>query len=139
MESPQPRGGHGDRRSRSGDFLAFLLVGGTAAVGYVAISSVLIALRTGVADWIVSSACYAAMVVPVYLAHRRLSFRSDAAHQVALPRYIIVQVTGLALAAICSFFAFDVLALPAVPASALVIIVVSGVNFLLLRLWAFRT
>lgn len=139
MEGLQPRRGHGDHRSRSGDFLAFLLVGGTAAVGYVAISSALIAVRTGVADWIVSSACYAAMVVPVYLAHRRLSFRSDVAHQVALPRYIAVQVTGLVLATACSFLAFDLFGLPAVPASALVIVVVSGVNFLLLRLWAFRT
>lgn len=135
MKSPQPGRGHGDHRLRSGDLLAFLLVGGTAALGYVAISSVPIALSTGIADWSVGSACYAAMVVST--SHTVLLFTSDAAHQVALPRYIMVQVTGLGVAAILSFFAFNVLGLPAVPASALVIIVVSGVNFLLLRLWAF--
>lgn len=138
MQTPQGRGNTG-QDSGTRQVAAFLFVGGGAALGYVAISSGIIALGTGIPDWIVAWVCYAAMIVPVYLAHRRLSFRSDLAHRVALPRYVVVQVAGMGLAAAASYVAFAAFGLPAVPASALVIGFVSAVNFLLLRLWAFRS
>lgn len=138
MESPRARRDTGQHRSSAGEFVTFLLVGGGAALGYVAISSGIIALRTDVPDWIVASSCYAAMIVPVYLAHRRLSFRSGTAHGVALPRYVGVQAIGMTVASAISYVAFDVLSLPSLLASVLIIVLVSTANYLLLRLWAFR-
>lgn len=138
MEGRETRSKSGRQRSSARQFVAFLVVGGGAALAYVLLSSVIVSLRTGVADWIVSSACYAAMVVPVYLAHRGISFRSQTAHRVALPRYVTVQAIGLSLAAAVSYATFNVLHLPAVAASSVVVVLVSIMNFLLLRLWAFR-
>jgi putative flippase GtrA len=125
------------RGSVAQELLSFLFVGGAAALCFVGASSVLIELRTGIADWLVSAFCYAVMIVPVYLVHRRLSFRTSTPHGVALPRYVVVQVAGLVLATLFSFVCYAVFGLPAVPASLLVIGVTSGVNFLVLRLWAF--
>lgn len=116
---------------------SFLIVGGTAAGSFVLLSSAMLGLRTGIPDWIVSSLCYAAFIVPVYLAHRQFSFNSRAQHRRALPRYVAVQLSGLTLAAIFSFVAYGVFRLPPVMASMLVIGLTSGVNFTVLRLWAF--
>jgi putative flippase GtrA len=118
-------------------FLWFLFVGGAGAIGFVTLSALAIGLRTGVPDWLVSALCYAAMIAPVYLAHRRLSFRSEVPHGRALPRYLLVQLGGLSLAATFSYLAYGVLAMPTIAAAALVTALTAGVNFLVLRLWAF--
>ena len=74
--------------------LLFVGIGASAAIGFVVLSSLMLALRTGLADWLVSALCYAAFIVPVYLMHRRFSFSSNAPHRQALPRYLAVQGTG---------------------------------------------
>src|SRR5690606_3788445 len=76
---------------------------------------------------------------PIYLLHRRFSFRSDAAHRQALPRYVSVQLMALVLAALFSFVIYGSLHLPPVAASILVVALTSGVNFMVLRSWAFAT
>ena len=125
------------RRSIVSELVPFLLVGGLAAAGYVVLSVVAIGLNTGIPDWIVSAVCYALFIVPVYLAHRQLSFRSTAPHTVALPRYVAVQVSALVLAAIFSFVCFSLLGMQTALAAVLVIVLTSGVNFILLKVWAF--
>src|SRR5262245_44615315 len=60
--------------------VSFLVIGVIAALLYVGLSMLMIGLRTGVPDWIVSVGCYALFIVPVYLAHRHYSFRSDVPH-----------------------------------------------------------
>lgn len=125
------------RRSAGRQLLVFLVVGGAAALGFVVLSSVLISLHTGLEDWLVSAACYAAFVLPTYLAHRRLSFDSHAPHRQALPRYVGVQLFGVALASVFSFVVYGRLALPAFVSSVIVIGLTAGVNFMALRLWAF--
>jgi len=119
-------------------FAVFVAIGATAALGFIVLSSTLVRLHTGLADWLVSAGCYALFVVPVYLLHRRLSFQSDARHRQAFPRYAIVQLCGLILASLFSYLAYGVLAMPTIAASLLVIALTSGVNFVALRLWAFR-
>ena len=116
---------------------AFLLVGGAGALGFVVLSTLMISLGTGYAGWQVNTACYAATIVPVYLLHRRYSFQSDASHWQALPRYMAVQGMALVLAALFSYVVHGVLSLPTVFASMLVIALTSGVNFMVLRSWAF--
>lgn len=117
--------------------LSFLAIGMAAAIGFVGLSSLMIALVTFVPNWIVSAACYALFVVPVYLLHRRFTFASDAPHRHALPRYVAVQVIALALATVFSYIAYGTLGLPAPLAALLVIGLTSGVNFVVLRAWAF--
>ena len=117
--------------------LAFLVVGGSGAVAFVVLSSIMIWADTGFENWWINTACYAALIVPVYLLHRRYSFDSDASHWQALPRYMAVQGMALVLAAVFSFVIHGVLDLPTVLASMLVIVLTSGVNFMVLRSWAF--
>lgn len=119
------------------EIAAFVVVGGLAALSFVVTSALVIGLNTGVPDWIVSSICYALHVGPVYLAHRRFSFRSQLPHSVALPRYIAVQASAIALAALFSFICYRLLGLHPLVAGTVVTVLTSGVNFFLLRLWAF--
>lgn len=117
--------------------VAFYLVGGLAAAFYVLISSFLIDMNFGIADWQVSALVYAAFMPMVYFAHRLFSFRSDAPHRRAFSRYVVVQGMGLCVATVLSFAAFHILMLAPVVGSALVIGVTSIFNFLVLRGWAF--
>lgn len=120
-----------------GGIVSFLLIGGGAAGSFVLLSSLMVALLPMAESWVVSAACYAAFIVPVYLLHRRFTFASDVAHRQALPRYVVVQMMALALAALFSFVFHGTLALPSLPAAMLVIALTSGVNYLVLKGWAF--
>ncbi len=117
--------------------LSFVIIGGTAAVAFVGVSSAAIATVREVPSWLVSASCYAGFIVPVYLLHRRFSFRSEAAHGRALPRYILVQLSGLVLAAAFSWLCYGLIGLPTPVAAMLVIGLTSALNFVILRLWAF--
>ncbi len=117
--------------------VAFIVIGGAAALSFVGISSAAVALFRSVPAWLVSSLCYAAFIVPVYLMHRRYSFQSATAHGRALPRYVLVQLCGLALATAFSYLAYGIVGLPTLVAALVVIVLTSGVNFLVLRRWAF--
>jgi putative flippase GtrA len=119
------------------ELVSFLLVGGLAALCFVGLSMLLVDLATGVPDWIVSAGCYALFIIPVYLAHRRVSFRSNAPHSVALPRYVAVQLSALTLASIFSYVCYSLLGMQTATAALLVIVLTSGVNFAVLKLWAF--
>ncbi len=117
--------------------LSFVIIGGAAAFSFVGVSSAAVALFRGAPNWLVSALCYAAFIVPVYLLHRRFSFRSSAAHGQALPRYILVQLGGLAVATVFSYVCYRVIGLPTPLAALLVIGLTSSINFVVLRLWAF--
>ena len=116
---------------------AFLLIGGSAALAFVGLSAAAVTAFDTLPAWLVSSLCYAGFIVPVYLLHRRFSFRSGVAHSRALPRYIAVQLTSLGLATLFSFVAYGVIGLPTLAAAIFVAALTSGVNFLVLRRWAF--
>jgi len=117
--------------------LAFIAIGGGAALAFVAVSSFMVSLGLPLADWVVSALCYGAFIGPVYLLHRRYSFNSSAPHGRALPRYVAVQLVGLTLAALFSFVAYGVVGLPSVAAALVVTGLTSAVNFFILRIWAF--
>ena len=116
---------------------AFVLIGGAAALAFVGVSSAAVVTFDTLPAWLVSSLCYAAFIVPVYLLQRRYSFQSDVAHSRALPRYVAVQLTSLALATLFSYVAYGVIGLPTLAAAVIVIVLTSGINFLVLRRWAF--
>ena len=116
---------------------AFVLIGVGAMVGFIALSTLALQWPIGVPRWLVSAICYSMFIAPVYLLHRRFSFHAQTPHRQALPRYIAVQTTALLLAAVFSSLAYGVLSMPTPVASALVIMLTSGVNFMVLRVWAF--
>jgi putative flippase GtrA len=117
--------------------LSFLVIGATAAIAFVGVSSVAVTVFRAAPSWLISALCYAGFIVPVYLLHRRYSFRSDAAHGRALPRYTLVQLGGLALATGFSWLCYGLIGLPTPLAALLVIGLTSALNFVILRLWAF--
>ena len=117
--------------------LFFLCIGGFGALAFVVLSTLMIWLDTGLPAYVVNALCYASLIVPVYLLHRRFSFQSDASHWQALPRYLAVQVSALLLAALFTFVIHGVLGVPTLFASMLVICLTSGVNYFVLRSWAF--
>ncbi|HWA19832.1 MAG TPA: methyltransferase domain-containing protein [Devosia sp.] len=125
------------RVSVAAQLLSFVIIGAGAAAAFIALSSVAMALPIPTPRWVVSGFCYALFIVPVYLLHRRFSFDSNAPHASALPRYIAVQLSALALATLFSYLAYGVAGLPTPVAATLVIALTSGVNFMVLRLWAF--
>jgi putative flippase GtrA len=129
IEAPRP--------SPAAEVFSFLFVGGIAALCFIGLSMLMIDLKTGLPNWVVSALCYAAFIVPVYLAHRAYSFRSHAPHAVALPRYVAVQFSALTLAAIFSYVCYNLLGLETAAAAFVVIGLTSGVNFIVLKLWAF--
>lgn len=116
---------------------AFLFIGGAAAFGFIGASTAAVALFDTVPAWLVSSLCYAAFIVPVYLLHRRFSFQSGAAHARALPRYVAVQVGNLTLATLFSYVAYGIVGMPTLAAAVVVTVFTAGISFLVLRRWAF--
>lgn len=133
MSEPLPR----KAAEPGGGPVAFLLVGGSAAAGFVVLSSVMVTLLPMVEAWLVSTACYAACIVPVYFLHRHFTFASDVAHGRALPRYVAVQIMAVLLASVFSFIFHSALELPSLVAAILVTGLTSGVNYLVLKSWAF--
>ncbi|NGP18299.1 GtrA family protein [Devosia aurantiaca] len=125
-------------RAPESSLLSFIVIGGGGALGFVALSSLLIALLPRIDAWVVSSWCYAGFILPVYLLHRRFSFRSVAAHRDALPRYIAVQMLALVLATLFGQLFHGVMGLPSLAASILIVGLTSGLNFVILKLWAFE-
>lgn len=139
-DSPMPAdGGRAAGRGALGDLVGFVLVGLGGMAAYVALTTGVMALGPPWPRWVTGTLCYALLVGPVYLMHRRFSFRSDVRHGVALPRYAAVQGMALALTAAFSWLFFSVFGMPSFAGSLLVIGLTSAVNFLLLRLWAFAS
>lgn len=126
------------RRPPFSGLFAFIAIGAAGAAAFVALSTLAIGvIDTGLPEWVVNALCYGALIGPVYLLHRRFSFVSDAPHRQALPRYMAVQGMALVLTALLSYLAHNVLAMPVLPASIMVVGATSASNFLVLRGWAF--
>jgi putative flippase GtrA len=128
-----------ERPSAVASLAGFVIVGATATLSFIGLSTLMIGLRTGVPDWLMSAFCYAVLIVPAYLVHRRVSFRSSAPHGHALPRYVMVQICSLLLSALFSYVVYGSLHIATPLAAAIVVCLTAGVNFVVLRLWAFAT
>ncbi|WP_193334921.1 GtrA family protein [Devosia beringensis] len=133
FEAPRPT----RERAPGAGVLPFIGVGAGGAAAFVVLSSLLVWLHTGYADWVVNTASYAVLILPVYLLHHRFSFASAADHGQALPRYLAVQGMALLLAAGFSYGVHEIVALPTVLASIAVVVLTASVNYAVLRFWAF--
>ena len=115
----------------------FLLIGGTAALAYSVIAGVLV--NTGLRPWVASSLAYACCVPFAYLGQKRITFKSDAKHGIALPRYIAAQLAGFVLAGALSEIVLSLGQVNSYFGYAIVAVTVASTNYLLLKLWAFAT
>lgn len=128
---------NGFRATKTRDLFAFLFVGATAALTYVFCSKYVLGLQLPLADWLVGGLLYAGFVPIVYTAHRLISFRSDARHTYALPRYVGVQAGALIVASLMSYLVYHSLDLSHGVGSVLVISASSAFSFVAMRGWAF--
>ena len=117
--------------------VTFLIIGGIASGAYIWLCTIAVGLGTGAPAWLTNSICYTLFLLPAYLAHRSWSFRSDAPHQKALPRYTTVQVISIACTALFSFVSYSVLGMETAVGAMLALVLTAGVKFVVLRTWAF--
>lgn len=113
----------------------YLVIAGFNAVLYVALAAGLTAmgLKPGAAG--------AAALLPVlaisYLGHKSKTFGSPGAHRREAPRFVLLSVLDLLLAAAVPQAAL-VLRAPSVAAFVLLAALVPAMNFLLMRFWVFQ-
>jgi putative flippase GtrA len=119
--------------STSRRLVIFGAVGLGATAAYIVISSLLTDM--GVVPWIASFLVYLCIIPLAYLGQRNLTFRSGDRHSSSLPKYIVTQSLGLALAALIPVLLSDIIS--PVYCFILVSALVAGVSYLLLALWAF--
>jgi putative flippase GtrA len=115
--------------------LAFVIVGGTSALGYLLIASLLHSL--GLSATLASVAAYLLSIPPGYFGQRWLTFRSTRPHNVASIRYVGVQTIGLLIAAATTFIASVVSGVPALLAFLLSAATAASASYLMQRLWVF--
>ena len=77
-------------------------------------------------------------VIVSYLLNHRWTFRSDRGHGSALPRYVIVSVTGMVLNSGIMYLTVHVFGLYYILGQCLVVVVVPITNFALNYRWSFR-
>jgi putative flippase GtrA len=120
----------------AGRLVRFTIVGLGAMAAYAVIATALTfaGLRPA---WLASGAAYALAAIWSYVGHRRFSFRSDAPHQVAGPRFVAVTLTGQALAIALPALISDAGGLPQAYATLAVCIVCPGVSFLMNSFYVF--
>ena len=116
--------------------LAFLLIAVAGVMGFVALTTLLVGQVSGFEHWVICSVSYVAVMLPVYILHRRFSYRTRDALREALPRYVAVQAMALLLVGLFGFITFEVISTPGVLAAILVISLAAAVNCVAIKLWA---
>ena len=122
-------------------FLKFVLVGlSNTLISYAIFALALRALPDIVWQALLSQVLsYSGGTLWSYYWNRRWSFRSRESIASEMPRFVAVQVLCLTLSAFLVGLAVDVLGFPATLSWIAVMGGIVVINFLLLRLWVFRT
>lgn len=111
-------------------------IGGAGAVGYAVLSTVLTS-HFGFRPSAASLTGYAAMIPPIYVAQKMLTFRSTARHAAAFPKYVAVQAIGSVIALTLSELLIAGFGFPPLVSFGAVALVIASTNFVMLRWWAF--
>jgi putative flippase GtrA len=114
----------------AGRLVRFTFVGLGAMAAYAVVVT-LLTLAGVRPQWLASGLAYAIAAIWSYVGHRRFSFRSDAPHAVAGPRFVIVTLTGQALAIAIPATMTDFGGWPSHAATLAVCIVCPAVSFIL--------
>lgn len=117
-------------------FVRFLLVGGVATALQYAILIILV--QAGMASVITASTTgFVISAIANYAMNRRFTFRTDAAHTQAFPRFLTVALIGLAINAALIWLLNSELGAHYLVAQLMATIVTLAWNFSLNRLWTF--
>ena len=113
----------------------FLLVGGSAALAFSITAGLLAGF--GLQPWMAGSTAYACVIPLAYLGQKRLTFKSNAKHAIALPRYIATQLTALLSSAVFAELVFGLTDINTYVGFIIISGPIALVNFLILKLWTF--
>lgn len=108
----------------------FVSVGAAATLGYAAIGW-LLARAAEIPPFQASIAAYGVAAVFAYVAHRRFTFRSERAHVIAGPQFLVVTAIGMVIAGALALAA-EAYRLPVEVGLLATCVVVPCLNFLLL-------
>ena len=115
-------------------FVRFVLVGGAFAGLYVALATILTSWLY-FSYWAASGSAYLLMILPAYMAQKKLAFQSSANDGNALPRYLALQLASLFAASSSA----HLLSANASLNPVLVYIISAGItimaSFLLIKFW----
>ena len=118
-------------------FVRFAVVGALATTVHAAVFALLI--ETTPLDPVVATAvAFGVAFVAGFVLNRRWTFGSRADPLAQLPRYLVVQLAGLALNAAIMAFAVHVQRWSPYAGLALAVVLVPPVTFALARAWVFR-
>ena len=119
--------------------VAFVLIGIGVAAFYAGLEPAFVSAFPEIAPLELDLLVFASLLVPAYQLHRRFCFPSEMPHLRAAMRYTAVQLGVLCLAGFFSQLAHGVVGLPHLTTLLLVFGLTAGVNFSLLRTWAFSS
>ncbi len=114
----------------------FVCIGAIGGISYIIASTILTNL--GATPWIASILCYSACVPLVYSAQRSLTFRSQLSHASTFPKYLATQMFGLSISGIIPYGLQNKHNIPPILSFFAVAVLISIVNFIILRYWAFK-
>ena len=116
--------------------IRFVIVGGVAALLYVAFASIL-KTQAGVPTWIASVVSYTSMIIPAYFGQRQFVFRTGIGHRAAMPRYFAVQALCAGLSALLALWLESLAGVAPVIVFVCVAAVLAVFSFAMSRLWVF--
>lgn len=124
------------RTAAGGEFGRFLLTGGASTALHYLILIVLV--QSGACGTVLATSIgFGVSAVFNYLVNARFTFRSDASHARAFPRFAVVAGTGLTLNAILMWLLNVVAGVPYVVAQVGATVITLVWNFLLNKHWTF--
>lgn len=112
---------------------------GLVATGIQYLVLYLLVIATHMAPTLASAIGYAFSASCAYMANHRLVFKSDRSHVQALPRFIVVVLTGLTINTLSMAFFLQYLSVHYLVAQGLATMVVFTWNFLANRFWTFAS
>lgn len=112
----------------------FLLVGGSGALGYVALSYLFFVL--GLSQWVASSTAYLCLIPVVFLLQKHFVFQSNASGGRSFFRYVAIQAVSVLISAVIPALTARV-GLHPLASYLLVAVSAASVSYLLQLRWAF--
>ena len=115
----------------------FVLIGLASTVLYAVLAFVF-AGTEGLGATGASVLAFALAAVFSYAGHKYVTFVSDGAHRLELPRFLVLSASGLAVAIALPGLLTEMLGMPAAIPILLTCLIVPVVNYVVLGRWVFR-
>jgi putative flippase GtrA len=126
------------RADLAGTLGRFAVVGGATSVLYLVVGHVLSAFA-GLSVLTATSLAFILVVAVNYVFHYQWTFEATVRHRVAMARFIVASAGGFALNMLLVGLLVGTHAVPLPISQTVVIVVVTGWNFLLNFLWVFTS